>query len=316
MAQSAGANATRRELIQQASEARAAGNHTLAIDLAQRASQIRMSVSLRMFLAEEQAAAGQLTAALDNADTCTREVRTEAGVTDRDSVATHCQTLVDALNHRVGRVVVRVPGNPQGVQVHVGADALAPALWNIAYVVNPGTLAVDAAGPGGATFHRELTIAEGATETVDVLLTQPVAAAPITRVETPHATTPVDRGPSPLLRSPVGSYVVMGVGGATLVASVVFWVLRAQAFSGCSWDSSSVGYCDTAAQTQHAMNEGQTYNVVAPVTLAAGGVIAAGGVVWWLMVRRHEAAESAAHRTAWWVAPGATGASIGVAGSF
>ncbi|MEI8255495.1 MAG: hypothetical protein WCJ30_07455, partial [Deltaproteobacteria bacterium] len=281
-AQSPGANATRRALIDQAGAAREAGDHARAIDLAQRAAEIRMSVSLRMFLAEEQSAVGQITAAMDNAETCTREVRTEPNVTDRGGVGARCRALLEAATRRVAHVVVRVPGSAQGVQVHVAGDAIPTALWNVPYVVNPGSAVVEASGPGGMTFNRSLQIGEGETQTVDVVLVAAVSASspPPARASAAPATVRASGGGPNAPGSPIGSYVVMGVGGATLIASVALWVLRAQALEGCAWDASNVGYCDTPAQAQRAQTEGRTLNVAAPVTLGIGAALAIGGAAW------------------------------------
>ncbi len=318
-AQSAAANATRRALIDQAAAAREAGDHARAIDLAQRASEIRMSVSLRMFLAEEQSAVGQITAAMDNAETCTREVRTEPNVTDREGVGARCRTLLETLTGRVAHVIVRVPDGVRGVQVHVAGDTIPSALWNMPYVVNPGDAVVDASGPGGTTFHRAVHLGEGETQTIDVVFGAAASAAPqvhATASVTPVQPTSGSSGSSVLVRSPVGSYVVVGLGGAALITSVALWVLRAQALQGCSWDASNVGFCDTPAQVQRASTEGRTLNVAAPVTLGIGAALAVGGVAWFLLVRRHASTESASPRTAFWVSPDTAGASIGMSGRF
>src|SRR5690349_3172205 len=72
-AQNAAAIAARRSLIEQAQQARRAGDHVRALDLAERATQISMSPSLRLFIAQEQTALGRLADAFGNADLCGRE---------------------------------------------------------------------------------------------------------------------------------------------------------------------------------------------------------------------------------------------------
>jgi hypothetical protein len=316
-AQSASANATRRSLIEEATRARDAGNHARAIELAQRAAQIRMSVSLRMFIAAEQATVGQFTQALDNAETCTREVRVEAGVTERDTVAARCSDILHSVQRRVGRVVVQVPGGAgRGVQVRVAGEPMAEALWGVPYVVNPGTVVVEATSSDGASFRREVRVAEAETQNVEVSLQggspNAVTATSTATSSNASASSSASQGE---MRSPVGSLVVIAVGGAALIASGVLWFLRAQAFQGCDW-TGTVGQCDTPDEAARAQSDGRTFNVAAQATLYGGAAVLVGGVLWFVLGRHREPAEVSSRRTSWWVAPHAGGAAFGIEARF
>src|SRR5215470_10337035 len=97
-AQDAASLATRRVLIERAQAARTGNDHAAALDLAQRAAQIAMTPSLRLFIAQEQNALGRLAEAFGNADLCMREAERDESVRNRGVVAATCRALASALH--------------------------------------------------------------------------------------------------------------------------------------------------------------------------------------------------------------------------
>lgn len=94
--------ASRAELINEAREARIAGDHARALDLGLRAGQLAMSTALRRFIAEEQTALGILGAALDSAELCVREAERDPSPTSAIH-ASACEALAGRLRPRVAR---------------------------------------------------------------------------------------------------------------------------------------------------------------------------------------------------------------------
>ena len=79
-AQTSPTEIARRDLLDQAEAARAAGDHARALDLATRASQLRVTPSLRLLLAQEHQALGHVLEALDQSASswCTCPIRLRA----------------------------------------------------------------------------------------------------------------------------------------------------------------------------------------------------------------------------------------------
>jgi hypothetical protein len=95
--------AQRRERIAQATAARNAGDHARALEFATQAGQIRMSVSLRLMIAEEHAALGgevHTGEAFRMAEACVREATADANVPQREQVLRDCTNLMERTRPR------------------------------------------------------------------------------------------------------------------------------------------------------------------------------------------------------------------------
>lgn len=282
----------RRELIAAAEQARDVGDHARSLDLATRASQLRMTPSLRQMIAYEHDALGHVIEAFDAAGRCVREAEIDPAVRNREVILTACRALVDSLRARVGRVVVRAPDPaPAGLRVTVGGVVVPPALWDVAYPVAPGDVTVDATTPDGATFHRTLPVQGGDAVDVRVTLTAP----PPRRVA---------RGVG------AGPVVLWSVGGAALVAGGVLVafgaVARADRDAEC--DALGNGRCDPVAQRHD--DQYRTLTVAGGVALGVGAASLVGGILWRLLpvfARRDDLRVV--------VAPSSQGVSVVVGGS-
>jgi hypothetical protein len=92
----------RHELIEQAVHARASGSHAAALELANRASGLGMTPSLRRFIAEEQMALGMLRPALVSAEACAREAE-QSALPNSDVHRRACEALANSLRPQVER---------------------------------------------------------------------------------------------------------------------------------------------------------------------------------------------------------------------
>lgn len=150
--------AARRGLIEGAQSAREAGDHARALDLASRAGELKMSVSLRRFIAEEQLATGQFAGALGSAELCVREARTEA---PKDDHSKACEALVVAAKPRVAALVIQPKAPLPGLRVTVAGQAVPAALLGQKYLVNPGQVTVEASAEGYLPFRATVSAQAG-----------------------------------------------------------------------------------------------------------------------------------------------------------
>jgi hypothetical protein len=280
--------ATRRDLIRQAQEARNAGDHPRALDLASRAGQLGMSPSLRRFIAEEQQAAGQWAEALGSAEQCVREAERDTASRARAEHLAACRALVTALGPRVGRVVVQVPDAPPGLRVRVGAVELPQAVWGVAHMVTPGAVVVEATAPGRRAFRQELRVTEGAQETLTVRLEpEPTGTGAAPPTLPPPPPPPGEHPPevSAPRRSWAGPVAVLGVGALALGASGVFLLLRNGALAERDRQCDATG-CPDEARGAH--DRAASFNAVTNITLAAGVGGLALGALWLVLARPWE----------------------------
>lgn len=304
-AQSASDIAARRGLIDSAQQARAAGDHVRALDLAERAGRLSMTPSLRLFIAQEQYELGRLAEAYGNADTCMREADRDRTLRNRTVILTACRSLADTLRSRIGYVVVRVPAStPAGLEVTVAGHPLMPVFYGAPYVVTPGAVLIEARAPGYVPFHQEVSVAPGTTQ--DVTITLEREPLPPPTPETSTASSPVAsslaRGTSPVASSPapvpspvvpsstpvtsstashgtsVGPWVVGTTGLAALVGAAVFFLLRNAELDRCPPP-------EYLCPDQATIDRAVLFNGLSIGALAMGVTGVTAGVVWFIIDR-------------------------------
>ncbi len=288
LAQDEATLASRRVLLDQAEQARTAGDHTRALDLARRAGTIQMTPSVRLFVAEEQSQLGELAGALVSAEACIRETPRTANVSNADVIVQRCREIGASVRARIGYVTVRVPGAPpEGLHVRVAGSELATALIGAPFVVNPGNVSVDATADGMQPFHQEVTVGAGATVDVSVAFVRTPDAPTMTAPATPHVSLPApppasERAPQPRGVS-AGPFVVMGIGALSVGATVLFYLLRNDAISGCPSNGQMLVCRDTPA-----FNRAQSaglYNALTNAGIVTSGVAFGVGLVWLIVDR-------------------------------
>ncbi len=285
--------AARQELVAQADQARTAGDHAHALDLALRAGRIRMTPSLGLMIAQEQRALGQLVDAYASALACARAAQADASAANRASIIETCTSVASALEPSLGRVRLRLPvALPPNARVRI-ANADVPAdLRDVPRVVTPGEVLVEASAAGRTPFRRALRVSPGAVTDVSVELPSLLASP------TPP---PARSGPG------TGPWVVAGVGAAGFVTAGVLYALAGAARDDRDAQCNAMGYCLPPSQDRDASY--RDLLVGTNVALAAGGALVAGGALWYVIARvrgsRREAAPTAA------VTPTAGGLAVG-----
>ena len=176
VAQSGADVASRGVLLQQAVEARRAGDHARALDLAERARQLGQSLSILRFIAEEEEALGRVADGLGHAQVCLHLAEAEPRSDNRDHVVAGCQAIATRLTARVGYVIVQVPTpRPAGLEVRVAGNPVPSALWGVETIVSSGSVDVEASAPGRVAFHTQVHVDPGAHPTVSIVLSERTA---------------------------------------------------------------------------------------------------------------------------------------------
>lgn len=310
LAQETPSEIARRDLIAQAEQARTAGDHARALDLATRAGRLRMTPSLRLLIAAEHLTLEHWLEASNSAGHCRREAEGDATMNNRAQVLEGCGAIERQARAHLGQLVVRAPDPaPPGLAVRVGDTALDAALWGIAYPVVPGTAVVEATASDGSTFRSEVTVAAGESRDVVVALVPP---------ERPPAPAPVEAvvvrrpPPPPVRRGPgVTPWIVAGGGVVAFGLAGVFYALREGARSDRDAACDPAEGCFEVAQDHEARF--RSFTVLTDVALGVGVAAVAGGVLWWVLGRPGREAPRVTLDVA--PSPGAQGLTLGVRGA-
>ncbi len=311
------AEAERQSLLEQAQNAADAGDHDRALALAARAGQIRMTPSLRLFIAEEQSAFGQFANSLNNAELCVREATDDKKLRNRQRIISACNSLIAKLQKSAARLLVLMPDPvPPQAQVMVNGHVLPESFYGKPYLLSAGNVRVEASAPDRLPFQRELAIAAGEQGTVTVELNplappQVVQPEPARRREGPVATA-TTQAPS---KGSIGPYIVLGAGAASAGAAVLFLLLRNSAVSDleklCSGPDNTV--CQDTPQAHSFKDKASTNNLLTNVAMGVAGAAVVGGATWLIIDKLQSSGSSP--RAHLQVTPTPGGAVVGIAGA-
>jgi len=175
---SAGEDQARQQLIERAQAAHGKGDHRAALDFAQRASRLRKSPTLLLFIAEEQSELTLFADAYASAQQCLREAELDRTARLREQSIERCRSMADQLKAKVSYVVINVPTAPEGLSVRLSGQQLNQAAIGIPFLITPGNVTVEATAPSHVPYRLDITVPEGKTINVTVnLARQPVEVA-------------------------------------------------------------------------------------------------------------------------------------------
>lgn len=281
--------ATRRVLIEQARQARAESNHGLALARAEQAQRIQSTPSLRLFVAQELIALDRPADAMVQGESCMREAERDATVPNRDALIAACRQLVLDTRSALGMVTVTVRGTrPNGLTIVVASRSVDESLIGVPVAVNPGNIDVEVRAAGFRVARRTVDVRRGGSEEVTVELEREPAstATAITpgdgavRAEPPRDARRARRrarvgvAPAPI--------VLVSVGGASLVASVVTFSARQQAIASCAIENERFVCADSASAVAlvSRADEAESLTLATQSLLVGGAVVALAGAVW------------------------------------
>lgn len=265
-AQSSADLAARQDLVARADQARTAGDHARALDLAQRAGAIRMTPSLQLMIAQEQRSLGQLVDSYASALACARSAQADLSAANRADIIETCTSVSRALEPQLGRVRLRLPADlPSDTRVLLAGVEVSAAVRDVPRVVMPGQVTVDASAEGRTAFRRTLRVDAGAVAEVVIELPRSLT--------TP--TTVAGRGPG------AGPWVLAGLGVASFAAAGVLYALAGSARD--DRDARCPTDCYPDAQDHDARYRDMLTGT--NVAIGVGGALLAGGAIWYVIAR-------------------------------
>jgi hypothetical protein len=278
--------AVRKRVLEEAQTARASDDHQKALELASRAGRIQMTPSVRLFIAEEQTAVGQLTESWVNAQLCSKEAEEDQSLKNRMKIMAGCDELIDEIQSISARVIVSLPRPvPSGIQVTIRGKIVPESLLGQPYFVSPGKVIMDATAPNYLPFHRELVVRAGEEASVTMELAAQNQARAEVKPYTPAPPIAVAPGSQPSTLRKIAPYATMGLGVVSLGLSGLFLLDRNDADTKlqgmCTGPDHSV--CPDTQQARSLIDTVSRDNALITATAVAGGAAIAGGFLWWLL---------------------------------
>jgi hypothetical protein len=304
----------RQNFLEEAQKARDADDHARALALASRAGHIKMTPSLRLFIAEEQSAVGQLANSMNNAELCAKEASEDKTLRNRQKIIGACKSLAVKLQQSSARLIVLMPDPiPPLAQVIVNGHVFPEELYGKPYLMSPGNIRVEANAAGRLPFSRDLLVGQGQEGTVTVVLPPAIVEAPPPTLPPAAPEAPVVSA-APEQKSKIGPYVTLGAGAASLGASVIFLLVRNSAVNDlnakCGGPDHTI--CPDTPEVHSLKDKASTYNTLTNVALGVGAAAVIGGGVWLFLEGTHSSAKSS--RANLQITPTQGGAVIGIAG--
>lgn len=301
----------RRRLLQQATEAQAAGRLADALALAQRAEQLEATAGTRLLVAQLRAQLDQYVEALSSVELCLREVDADRQTTARNRAAIRerCETLLREVRRHVGALVVEVPtGSPGAMRVRLDGVELNPALYGVSRPVTVGEVSIVTTLEGFEAVTQRASVSAGATVRVRVEVPHVAGSSGVTA-----GALNVSRTPHPAGATSIGSTQrALGIAaGATGVVLVGGAVVAGLMFNGTADDYAAqrCAEVDVTASCQDQFDRLGTLNTLQWIGYVSGGALIATGVTLLLMAPRARGVERA------WrcgVGPGTVGVACGL----
>jgi hypothetical protein len=139
---------------------------------------LEASPSLRFFISREQEETGSLADAFANAAQCRMDAEHDTRLHNRDSILAGCQEIERRLKERIGHIIVTLTDKPVGLRITLSGQTLNEAALGVPYIVNPGTIVVEATAPGYAPYRSELSVPQNKTVEVSIALKTQAASNP------------------------------------------------------------------------------------------------------------------------------------------
>jgi hypothetical protein len=280
-----------------------------ALEKFKQVASVKMTPQVRFHIALCEENLGKLVSAMRGFDLATEEAK-QAG-SSAVEVATNAPPRAEALRSRIAKVTLEVSGKLSTSKIYLDEVAVAPKDLGAEIPVDPGVSHVievrDANGK--SSFKKEITLAEKASDKVEV---------PVDDREAPAPPPPTDQPPPPPPPSRVPVYVTGALGAAALAGAGVFFVLRANNISAIAQNcKDQVNYTDCRPADADLVNTGKIYTGVADALLGVGiAGVGAAGVLFFVLQPKKQPAPQKASATVSAITVVPTGTGIKVIGTF
>ncbi len=248
--------ATARKLFEQGIKQEEAGDWSSALTTFEKVATIKSNHIVRFHVALCLEKNGRLVDALNEFSRAKVQAEKEGG-TDAELTITNARKHIDAIRGRVPTVRVSRP-SAAGATLTIDGAA---ALFDADLPLDPGDHAIEVRAPERKVFTAKVSLVEGKRAAIEPTLEALPAPKPV-------ATVVEDRP-----RDRTWSYVLGGVGAASLIASGIFYGLRASTLSELD------GACDVNREQcdpgKRSLDErGRSYTIAGNVLLGVGVVAA------------------------------------------
>lgn len=278
-AQDAAAIAKARETYREGIASEAAGKWEQALAQFKSVALVKSTAQVRYHIGFCQEKIGQYVDALGSYRLALHEA-IEAKAKD---VQKATQDRISALEPKIPKLTIHRGDGAQVAEVTMDGLQLGAASVGTAIPANPGPHVIKATAPGRKDFTAELTLADGETKTVELVLPEAAVADDKPASPPPQQVVVVEQPKDavPAKTSPVkiAGFVIGGAGLVSLGVSAVFFAKRASAISDldavCGADRQS---CPASAATTR--DSGQSAATISTATFIAGlGGLAIGTVM-------------------------------------
>jgi hypothetical protein len=217
-----------------------------------------------------------------------REAREGAATQGRADRVTTAEERIRALEPRLPRLRIDVPvdANISGLAIARDELPVNEATWGTPIPVDPGNHVVTATAPGYEPWETQVEAKEGQLAALEVpplrlvrASAAPAGAAGPTGAPSGGANdgAPSDTGSG----QRTAAVIVMGVGGASLVAGTIFGIVASSHWSSAQ-EECSAGEPLRCSQTGlDSIDASETTGLASTIFFVVGGAAAAGGAVLW-----------------------------------
>lgn len=250
--------ATARKLFEQGIKQEEGGDWGAALATFEKVAAIKSNHIVRFHVALCLEKTGKLVDALNEFARAKVQAEKEGG-TDAELTITNARKHIEAIRARVPTVRVTKPG-VVGASLSIDGGA---ALFDTDLPFDPGEHAIEVRAPERKTFTAKVSLIEGRGATIEPML-EPLP----TPMPSPRRVSTED-----VPRDRTWSYVLGGIGAASLAASGLFYSFRASTLSDLA-DACDANreQCDPSKRSLD--ERGRNYTIAANVLLGVGVVAA------------------------------------------
>lgn len=280
-----------RTVFQEGLQLETGGNYTGALAKFQEVAAMKRTPNVIFHIAFCQEKLGQLVAALGGY----RLVVLEGSDDQKNAKAVQAsQEAMAALEKKIPTLTIKRGKGADLAKITLDGAELGNTSVGKPQQIDPGAHSIEATQSGRQSFKEIVQIAEGDSKTIDVVMKEKPEDKPPPAASSSAApgegTVTTDGAAKALGKKSVLPYVVLGAGGASLVASGVFFLLRSSALSDL--DSQCRGnVCPESSRSTS--DRGKSMTLLGNITLGLGVVGVGVGTVL-LLTSKPGAAEPAA----------------------
>ncbi|MGZ3424534.1 MAG: PEGA domain-containing protein [Polyangiales bacterium] len=180
---------------------------------------------------------------------------------------------LEGLEPRVPHLTVKLQDPPAGAVVLIDGADLPKAAWNMSLDLDPGSHEIRADASGRKPFLATITLAEGETKSILVVLVTEGTAAP--EPAAPTMPVPPSKSDAPeWWRTRTAPLILTGVGAATVAVGL-----------GLGWAAIAKhkDVCPGAGCDPNAYAEGKSLARASTIVTGVGLVAAASGIAWYVL---------------------------------